>query len=201
MMVMITELINRLEEFKDKHGDLPVYITKGFVADTEVDTVTFVRGHQCLLGNHYLDNYTSRTEWKLDELRKDMLGYANEYLDCTHCKHYHHETGRCIDTIPTRGMMRRYEEGEIASISYNIPMEKVLVPIDWKPENVFSCFIPRSHVEDDVIYRMQHYLKMLENEYDKEQNFRMDLVAERLQEQLMNVGSDEHERLKKELRL
>ena len=97
--------------------------------------------------------------------------------------------------------MRRYEEGEIASISYNIPMEKVLVPIDWKPENVFSCFIPRSHVEDGVIYRMQHYLKMLEMEYDKEQNFRMDLVAERLQEQLMNVGSDEYERLKKELRL
>ena len=77
-MVMITELINRLEEFKDKHGDLPVYITKGFVADTEVDTVTFVRGHQCLLGNHYLDNYTLRISDKIKNLDEDISNCSDE---------------------------------------------------------------------------------------------------------------------------
>ena len=87
-ILLISELIKKLEAFKDKHGDLPVYHTIGFVADVEIDTVNLVRGSQCLLGNKYLDNYTMRTEDKILDLQKDMMRYANDNLDCSHCALY-----------------------------------------------------------------------------------------------------------------
>ena len=92
--MLISELIEKLENFKDKHGDLCVYHTIGFVADVEIDTVNIVRGGQCMLGNKYLDNYTTRTEDKILTLERDMMRYAYDNLDCSHCAFFQNK--KCI---------------------------------------------------------------------------------------------------------
>lgn len=161
MMVMISELINRLEEFKDKHGDLPVYITNEFLADTEVDMVAHVRAGQCLLGNHYLDHYSARTESKINELEEDMLKYARGHLDCTHCEWYDKEEDMCIDYYSHRVKREKYLNGEISSYEETYPLKLELKPCDWKPENVFTCFEERNHVKDEPIYRMKIYHHIL----------------------------------------
>ena len=135
-ILLISELIKKLETFKDKHGDLPVYHTIGFVADVEIDTVNLVRGSQCMLGNKYLDNYTMRTEDKILDLQRDMMRHANDNLDCSHCAFF-------LD-------------------------KKCVYDLEWSPSNVLDCFKPRSHVQDDPIYRMQHYLRLLQSTLRKE---------------------------------
>lgn len=135
-MLMISELIKKLENFKARHGDLPVYHTIGFVADVEIDTVNLVRGGQCMLGNKYLDNYTMRTEDKISDLQRDMIRYAYDNLDCSHCAFF--QDKKCI-----------YDS-------------------EWSPSNVLDCFRPKSHVQDDTIYRMQHYLRLLQSTLRKE---------------------------------
>lgn len=135
-MLMISELIKKLETFKDKHGDLPVYHTIGFVADVEIDTISLVRGGQCMLGNQYLDNYTMKTEDKILDLQRDMMRYAYNNLDCSHCAFF--QDKKCI-----------YDS-------------------EWSPSNVLNCFRPKSHVKDDTIYRMQHYLRLLQSTLEKE---------------------------------
>lgn len=132
--MLISELITELEKFKKQHGDIPVYHTIGFVSDVEIDTVNIVRGGQCMLGNHYLDNYTLRTEDKISNLEKDMINYAQDNLDCSHCYFYQDE---CV---------------------YNY---------EWNPSNVLDCFKPKSHVKDEAIYRLQHYLLLLKSKITK----------------------------------
>lgn len=135
-MLMISELIKKLETFKDEHGDLPVYHTIGFLADVEIDTINLVRGNQCMLGNKYLDNYTMKTEDKILDLQRDMMRYAYDNLDCSHCTFF--QDKKCI-----------YDS-------------------EWSPSNVLDCFRPKSHVQDDTIYRMQHYLRLLQSTLHKE---------------------------------
>ena len=118
-MLMISELIKKLETFKDKHGDLPVYHTIGFVADVEIDTISLVR-----------------TEDKILDLQRDMMRYAYDNLDCSHCTFF--QDKKCI-----------YDS-------------------EWSPSNVLDCFRPKSHVQDDTIYRMQHYLRLLQSTLHKE---------------------------------
>lgn len=134
--MLVSELIEELENFKEKHGDLRVYHTVGFVADVEIDKVNVVRAHQCMLGNQYLDNYTARTEDKILDLQRDMMRYAYDNLDCSHCAFF--QDKKCI-----------YDS-------------------EWSPSNVLDCFRPKSHVQDDTIYRMQHYLRLLQSTLHKE---------------------------------
>lgn len=138
--MLISELIEQLEEFKKKHGDLSVYHTVGFVADVEIDNISVVRAYQCMLGNKYLDNYTKRTEDKISELEMDMMRYANENLDCSHCRFF--QNNKC---------------------GYGLK---------WHSVNVLDCFKPKSHVKDEKIYRMQHYLLLLKSQLRKEQENR-----------------------------
>lgn len=155
IFILASELIKELEDFIEKIGDMPVYITKGFVADTEVDMVAYVRASQCLLGNHYLDWYSRTREHRIEELKKDMLTYASEDLDCTHCEYYDEKKGLCVDY---EQMMENHRNGE------DFPLTMVYRECDWKPENVFDCFEEKSHVDDEKIYNMRHYLYLLEKE-------------------------------------
>lgn len=137
--MLVSELIEELEEFKERVGDLPVYYTKSYMADVEIDTVKFTRGHQCLLGNHYIDNYTLTIEQQSENLAKDMLKYSEKYLDCTKCKSYYTEEPYCA----------LFKKG-------------------WEKTNVFTCFTPKSHIKYKEIYQMQHYLKLLHRKYNEQ---------------------------------
>lgn len=92
--MLISELIKKLEDFKKKHGDLPVYHTIGYVGDVEIDDIAWVRAHQCVLGNRYIDNYAKDTRDRLLDLELDMIKYAKECLDCSHCKFFSDD--KCI---------------------------------------------------------------------------------------------------------
>lgn len=111
---------------------MPVYHTVRYVGDVEIDDIAYVRLNQCVLGNHYIDDYTKNTKDKLLDLENDMKMYSQGNLDCTHCSFFNN--GKCI---------------------YNS---------EWSYSNVLTCFRPKSHIKDSVIYHMQHYRRLLETD-------------------------------------
>ena len=58
----VSELIKELEDFLENIGDLEVVKTGEYLGSDSVDGIAFIRAHECLIANDYLDNYTHTTE-------------------------------------------------------------------------------------------------------------------------------------------
>lgn len=83
----ISELIKDLEEMLEMCGDLDVVKTGEYLGSESVDGIAWIRGHECLICNEWLDNYTMTTEAKFENVKN----YLIEILDgmkCCNCNHF-----------------------------------------------------------------------------------------------------------------
>ena len=81
----VSELIKELEEFLQINGDLEVVKTGEYVGSESVDCIAFVRGHECLISNKYLDNYTMTTAQKLEKVTEDLKEMLRDRT-CNNCR-------------------------------------------------------------------------------------------------------------------
>lgn len=147
----VSELIKELEDFLENIGDLEVVKTGEYLGSDSVDGIAFIRAHECLIANDYLDNYTQTTEQKLNKVKEDLSEILKD-VSCKDCRW-------CNET----DVGNRCWEREIDLQNSEVTDDKLI------------CFTPNDDVEIDryILVKMQYcgaklQKDLLEEEYLKE---------------------------------